>query len=76
MRNDERIEAMLKMARELAARGHRPQMIEAVLVANGFREAPEFIGQQHVHRELTEIAERARQRHGNASPVNDGDDTQ
>ena len=48
------------MARELAGRGHRPQMIEAVLAANGFPEAPEFINQPHIRRELKESAERAR----------------
>src|SRR4051794_19694041 len=39
MRRDERIAEMMKMARELAGRGHRPEMIETMLAANGFREA-------------------------------------
>jgi hypothetical protein len=34
---------MLEQARELAARGHYPLMIEAVLAANGFPEAVEWI---------------------------------
>jgi hypothetical protein len=41
MRKDERIASMLDRARELAARGHYPPMIEAVLAADGFAEAAE-----------------------------------
>jgi len=62
MRRDERIAEMMKMARELAGHGHRPQMIEAMLVANGFREAPEFVDQPHIHNELRDIALRAGRR--------------
>jgi succinyl-CoA synthetase beta subunit len=62
VRGNERIAEMMKMARELAGHGHRPQMIESVLVANGFREAPEFVDQPHIHRELRDIADRARRR--------------
>jgi hypothetical protein len=51
---------MLKMARELARYGHRLQMIEAVLEANGFHEACGFLDQPHVHNELLAIADRAR----------------
>jgi hypothetical protein len=51
---------MLDHARELAARGHYPMMIEAVLAANGFAEAAEWIHQPHVFRELKNIADRAR----------------
>jgi hypothetical protein len=58
---------MLKMARELAGHGHRPQMIEAVLHANGFHEAVEFIEQPHIIRELGDIADRAR-RHEETEP--------
>jgi hypothetical protein len=48
MRSDERIASMLDRARELAARGHYPMMIEAVLAANGFPEAAEWIDQPHI----------------------------
>jgi hypothetical protein len=48
------------MARELAAHGHRVDMIEAVLAANGFHEATEFIDQPQIQDELRDIAERAR----------------
>jgi hypothetical protein len=51
---------MLKMARELARHGHRLQMIEAVLEANGFHEAYGFLNQPHIHNELLDIADRAR----------------
>jgi hypothetical protein len=57
---NERLDQMMKMARELATNGHRPQMIEAVLMANGFREAPEYIEQPHIRRELITLAEEAR----------------
>jgi hypothetical protein len=65
MRRDERISLMLERARDLASRGHYPLMIEAVLGANGFPEAAEFIEQPHVRRELKEIADRARQQNKN-----------
>jgi hypothetical protein len=51
---------MLEQARELAARGHYPLMIEAVLAANGFPEAVEWIDQPHIHNELKNIADKAR----------------
>jgi hypothetical protein len=51
---------MLDRARELAARGHYPMMIEAVLAANGFAEAAEWIDQPHIRREMKDIADRAR----------------
>jgi hypothetical protein len=60
MRREARISEMMKMARELASHGHRPQMIEAILDANGFNEAAEFIDQPHILRELRDIANRAR----------------
>jgi hypothetical protein len=41
---------MLDRARELAARGHYPIMIEAVLKANGFAEADEWIDPPHIRR--------------------------
>jgi hypothetical protein len=60
----DRIEAMLKRAYELASQGHRPQMIEALLVANGYSEAAEFIEQHQLKKELLEIADQASpQRH-------------
>jgi len=40
---------MLRKARELAARGHRMQMIEAVLSATGYPESAEFMEQRHIH---------------------------
>jgi hypothetical protein len=51
---------MLKIARELAGHGHRLQMIEALLEANGFHEAYGFLDQPHIHNELVGIADRAR----------------
>ena len=51
---------MLEQARELAARGHQAGMIEAVLKANGFPEASEWIYQLHIHHELKDIADTAR----------------
>jgi replicative DNA helicase len=60
MSRKDRIEAMLKRAYELASQGHRPQMIEAVLAANGFPEAAEFIEQHALKRELIELADEAR----------------
>jgi hypothetical protein len=60
MSRKDRIEAMLKRAYELASQGHRPQMIEAILAANGFPEAAEFIGQRALQKELIELADQAR----------------
>jgi hypothetical protein len=60
MRKDERSEAMLRMAREVARHGHRLPMIEALLVANGFQEADVFLNQPHIHNELVDIADRVR----------------
>jgi hypothetical protein len=60
MRRDERSEAMLKMARELARNGHRLPMTEALLEANGFHEAYVFLNQPHVHNELVEVADQVR----------------
>lgn len=51
---------MLDRARELARYGHRPQMIESVLAANGFPEAAEWIEQPHISRELKDLADEAR----------------
>lgn len=67
MRRDERIAAMLDRARELARQGHRAPMIEAVLAANGFPEAPEWIDQPHIYRELKALADEAR-KGGQAAP--------
>jgi hypothetical protein len=60
MSRTDRIEAMLKSAYELASQGHRPQMIETVLAANGFPEAAEFIEQHHIKKELVGLADQAR----------------
>ena len=46
---------MLEQAREVAARGHQPLMIEAVLRANGFPEAAEWIDQPHIRKEFRRI---------------------
>lgn len=54
MRRDERLAEMMKRARELAGQGHRVQMIEAMLAANGFSEDAEFIEQPQIWRELKE----------------------
>ena len=62
MHRDERIAEMLKMARQLAVHGHRPQMIEALLEANGYPEAAECIGQPNIWNELRDTASRARGR--------------
>jgi hypothetical protein len=63
MRTDNNRRAvMLEQARELAAHGHYPLMIEAVLMANGFPEAAEWIHQPHIQKELKDIAERARKK--------------
>ena len=51
---------MLEQARELAARGHYPLMIENMLRANGFPEAAEWIDQPHIYKELKDIAETVR----------------
>ena len=51
---------MLKMAQELARHGHGLPMIEALLKANGFHEADVFLNQPHIHKELVEVADRAR----------------
>jgi len=51
---------MLEQARELAARGHYPTMVEIVLRVNGFPEAAEWVDQPHNYKELKDIAERAR----------------
>ena len=48
------------MPNRLASQGHRPQMIEALLVANGYSEAAEFIEQHQLKKELLEIADQAR----------------
>jgi hypothetical protein len=58
--DDKRRSELLEQARELAARGHYPLMIEAVLAANGFPEATEWIHQPHIHNELKNIADKAR----------------
>jgi hypothetical protein len=54
MRTDDKARrtSMLEQAQELAARGHQPLMIIAVLRANGFPEAAEWIDQPHIHKEL------------------------
>jgi len=62
VRIDERVAAMLTMARELAAHGHRRQTIQAMLAANGYPEAAEFIEQPHIWNELRDIALRAGRR--------------
>jgi hypothetical protein len=67
MRRHDRTESMLKMARELARHGHRFQMIEAVLEANGFHEAYRFLDQPPIHNELLETADRARR--GEGQPI-------
>jgi hypothetical protein len=53
---------MLERARELAARGHYPLMIETMLRANGFYEAAEWMDQPHIYKELKDIAEIARKK--------------
>jgi hypothetical protein len=50
---------MQKMARGLAAKGHRLPMIEVMLAANGFRHAADFLEQANVESEMREIAARA-----------------
>jgi hypothetical protein len=56
--DDKRRLAMLQQARELAARGHYPLMIEAVLMANGFPEAAEWIDSHP--QGIEELADNAR----------------
>ena len=51
---------MLEQARELAARGHYPLMIETMLRTNGFPEAAEWIDPPNIRKELKDIADRAR----------------
>jgi hypothetical protein len=67
MRRDDRTESMLKMARELARHGHRLQMIETVLEANGYHGAYRFLDQPPIHNGLLDIAERARR--GEDQPI-------
>ena len=67
MRRDDRTDSMLKMARELARHGHRLQMIEAVLEANGFHEVYGFLDRPQIHNELLDIADRARR--GEDQPI-------
>jgi hypothetical protein len=62
---------MLERARELARHGHRAQMIEGVLIANGFPEASEWIDQPHISRELKTLADEAR--NAGRSAAQDGD---
>ena len=64
---------MLEQARELAARGHYPMMVEAVLRANGFPEAAEWIHQPNIYKELKDIAERARKEAVGLSPTEQAD---
>ncbi len=73
MRRDERIAEMLKIARELAGHGHRPQMIEAVLAANGYPEAAEYIDLPHIRQELRDIALRAGRRDETERPIREGE---
>jgi hypothetical protein len=68
-KDDKRRLAMLEQARELAACGHYPMMVEAVLRANGFPEAAEWIHQPHIYKELKDIAERARKQAIGAEPA-------
>jgi hypothetical protein len=58
--DDKRRAVMLEQARELAARGHYPLMIEIMLKANGFPEAAEGIAQPNIHNKLKDIADTAR----------------
>jgi hypothetical protein len=51
---------MLEVAYRLARRGHRPEMIEALLVANGFPELSDLMNQLNFRRELKAIADQAR----------------
>jgi len=56
-----KIELMLRQAREMASQGHYPLMIQAVLVAQGFPEANDFIGENDFSRELKSRADQVRQ---------------
>ena len=58
--DDKRRTVMLEQARELAARGHYPLMIETMLRTNGFPEAAEWIDPPNIRKELKDIADRAR----------------
>jgi hypothetical protein len=60
MHRDQRTESMMRMARELARHGHRLQMIETLLEANGFYDAYALLDQSHVHNELLQLAAGAR----------------
>ena len=71
MRRDERTESMLAMARHLAGNGHRLQMIEALLEANGFPEAYALIDRPDIQDELLQVADRARR----GEPAEEGDGT-
>jgi hypothetical protein len=73
MRRQHRIDEMMKVGCERAGHGHRPQMIEAMLVENGFPEAPEFIDQPHIWRELKEIAGRASRREETEREIRQGE---
>ena len=73
MGREDRIAEMMKMARELAGHGHRAQMIEAVLHANGFPEAADFIDQPHILRELRDIADRTRRREETKRSIREGE---
>ena len=46
--DDKRIASMAEETRELAARGHYPFQVQAVLKAYGFPEAAEWIDQPHI----------------------------
>lgn len=56
-----KIELMLRHARQMASEGHYPPTIQAVLVAEGFPEANEFIGENDFSRELKSRADQVRQ---------------
>jgi hypothetical protein len=56
-----KIELMLRHARQMAGEGHYPPAIQAVLVAEGFPEADEFIGENNFSRELKSRADQVRQ---------------
>jgi hypothetical protein len=58
--DDKRRAVILEQARELAARGHDPLMIETRLRVNGFPEAAEWIDPPNIHNELKDIADKAR----------------
>jgi hypothetical protein len=73
IRGGERVQAMLTKARELAAHGHRIQMIEAMLAANGYPEAADFIDQAHIRNELRDIALRAGRRDETKRAIREGD---